>query len=233
MQQKPDLAWVYLDESGGLRADKPFVVGFWATRNPLRWLTFIRKYRELHNAWGELHFHAISRKPTDRRYLLARDILRAMQYAGNWYARFIYVAEDYLDQWRSAAANQVYTFIIKQLCTRFLPYVQAREARLVIDRKVLPACDVSIPYGLEAVVNSLSSSLGGPHFEVETADSATNDLLQVSDLMTAAMRQFFVPSGNQNKEELGSIVAGMRGGQKVRLWDWPSNWPTEKEGASN
>lgn len=225
--------WVFLDESGAVRSNQAFVAGFWVTEAPEVWRNIVRILRRARNTWGELHFHEISRKPDDPGFLLAKDILYWLRHMGKWYARFIYVSEQYLQLWKAHSANRVYDFLVSQLCSRFLPHAKGRQGLLVIDEKKRPAWDIAIPYGLETLVNEISRRNGGPIFHVLTADSAEDDLLQVCDLLTAAMRQHFVPSGNENKEHLGRIVAHMRASARVKLWEWPSNVPTKREGASN
>ncbi|WP_041570786.1 DUF3800 domain-containing protein [Candidatus Desulforudis audaxviator] len=188
--------YVFVDESGCLRANQAFLAGAWFTWMPVFWLNVARRLRHDSRFWRELHFHKVSRQQNDRQYEMIQALLALLaKYRKTWYARLLYVSEaDQLAGWRDCSCVDIYDNLMSRLFGRFGGHFPERRCVIVLDEKNRPHWDNYIPVGLQAFLNRSVGVKTDTEFEIVTASSETNDLLQISDIVTSAMRQLVVPS---------------------------------------
>ncbi len=215
----PKTMYVYVDESGGLRANQLFIAGAWFTWRPKFWLTTTSTLRSNLNFWREMHFHKVSRKNGDSQYEMIQALLNQLVVAQKtWYARFMYVnEEEQLARWRDYSCVDIYDFLMGHLFNRFGGHFPEKHCVIVLDEKNRPHWDNYIPVGLERYLNMHAGTRTNTTFKVETASSSHDDLLQVSDILTAAVRQLYIPSNNPNKRKLALTVSQVM--DRIKIWD--------------
>lgn len=213
----------YVDESGAVKPGGPFVAGIWFTKHPLLWRKIIEERREDCHYGYELHFHKISGTASDLRAFAVRQIFRKLfNVKHSWYSRMIYVRETYLDLWKGFKAVDIYDTMISEMLLRFVIKAKADLCTVVIDEKNRPLSDNFIPDGLDALLNTRSTALGGPRIRVQVRSSKHDDLLQLVDLLTAAVRQIYHPSGNINKYLACNLIEPLIN-DRIGIWEWRPN----------
>jgi len=218
-----DYMHIYLDESGCEKAEEPFVVGIFCTWRPELWRDIVADQKRSAGFSGRLHFHRISNSPNDNRYLATSRIFnRLLKYKKTWYARFMYVSEDKLPLWHEMfpGSRDVYDFIVKEFLSRFCNNIPDPAAMLYLEKRDR-FCDY-IPTGLQEALNKYHELVGGPHMNAVEADPHQEILLQVSDALTSAIRQVYVPSTNVNKKRLAEMLVPLiDGNHRIKVWHWP------------
>lgn len=213
--------YIYLDEAGSIRASAAFVAGMFLTWQPGMWNAIYATQKEACKCGGDLHFHKIGRAPDDSRYLFASRMLSKLaQYKRTWYGRFIFVGQDQLEKWHSSlgSAQDVYDFILVDLIDRFGDKFPEPEAILTIAERNREKHDLYLPWGLRARLNEKSQSVGGPLYHVNMAPTWKEPLLQITDLLSSALRQQYLPSGNPNKIKLSKKLNTIA--DRLRVLEW-------------
>lgn len=213
------IMYIYVDESGCLRANQLFVAGAWFTWVPDMWLKTIQDIRERQGFWREMHFHKISNNENDHRCQMIRDLLiHLCKYPKTWYFRMIFVSEEeQLNRWKNYCSTDIYDNLMSMFFDRFGGYFPEHCTEIILDEKNRPVWDDYIPTGIEEFLNSNVGVKTNTKFFIKTGNSADNDLLQVGDVLTAAIRQLYVPSENRNKKDLANAL--LQAGKRIKIWD--------------
>lgn len=208
----------YLDESGAVRASSAFVAGLFFTSHPDLWKKIIQERRSAEDYWYELHFKKVSRNPDDRRAKTIERVLFALdKVKRSWWSRLIYVPNGSADKYRGMSRLDLYDNLVANLAIKFGPAAYCDQIELIIDNKNRPADDTFLPHGLEEHLNRVSPEAGGPFFTVIMGDSKTDDLLQLCDLITSGIRQYYVPSDNFIKKYFAGMLASFID-DRIKIW---------------
>ena len=200
-----DVMEIYLDDAGAIAASNPFVIGMFFTWRGDMWRGIVRDRRTSFGYPCEMHFAKISRNESDRRYRFIRLVFELLaRYDKTWYFRAMHVPQHKLSVWKRdhRSVRETFDYIVDQATERFLRGVPERSANLVIDSHSRTRDDSYIPAGLQAYLNTIAPIYNAPTVTVRMADSRDEQLLQVADCLTGALRQTFYPSGNHNKLDL-------------------------------
>lgn len=199
---------ICLDESGGLRAEVPLIIGAFVTTNERMIRGIIEYSRNLHKYPYELHFNKISSNPNDKRYKTSRTVLKALlSCERDWHVRLIYSNDPAeISEWSNIGIDEFYNQLIEKIINRFGTFSLRKNASLVLDENnKINGCD-HVPEKLEIFLNDKVKKKTGTRFTVRTGDSSKNDLLQLADLFCGAIRQLYIPSDNQNKIEIAEAI---------------------------
>ena len=185
---KSNTMYVFVDESGCLRANQLFVAGAWFTWKPELWLKIVHDTRKRKKFWREMHFHKVSRKQNDKRYEMIQAILsHLVKYDKTWYFRMLFVSKDKQSKiWKYDSVIDIYDGLMSIFFDRFGGHYPENFSIITLDEKNRPCWDDYIPSGIEKFLNNKVGERTKTVFTVKTANSAWNDLLQVSDIITAA-----------------------------------------------
>jgi len=166
-----------------------------------------------------MHFHKVSRKQNDKRYEMIQAILsHLVKYDKTWYFRMLFVSKDKQSKiWKYDSVIDIYDGLMSIFFDRFGGHYPENFSIITLDEKNRPCWDDYIPSGIEKFLNNKVGERTKTVFTVKTANSAWNDLLQVSDIITAAIRQLFVPSNNKNKQKLAATL--LQSSDRIKIWD--------------
>lgn len=211
--------YIFVDESGCVNANQAFIAGAWFTWRPDLWEDIIFTLRKHQNFWREMHFHRISRKPNDSQFEMIQALIKNLRkFKRTWYARLLYVSEkDHLEQWRDLTSVDLYDNLMIRLLNKFGGHFPEKEAVIYLDEKNRPRWDDYIPNGLEEYLNNNIGLKTGTNVIIKTSHCSENNLLQVSDIITSATRQMFVPSGNENKQILAASLINVF--DRIKIWN--------------
>ncbi|MFZ5596094.1 MAG: DUF3800 domain-containing protein [Bacillota bacterium] len=200
--------FIYLDESGGLRAESPLLVGAFLTTNQRMIRSIIQYARNLHKYPYELHFQKISSNEKDKRYKVSKTILKSLLACEkDWQVRIIYSNEpDEICRWDNMTVDEVYNEFVEQLILSHGRFFLKKKAYFVLDEKNKAKWNDFIPEKLEILLNNTVKKITGTHCHVRTDHSTQNDFLQLADLFSGAIRQLYTPSNNGNKIELAELI---------------------------
>lgn len=207
---------IWLDESGTLKPGEPlWVLGFFTWKFDV-WYKIVSDQKQHCGLKAEMHFQKVSGGPKDRRYAFGRRLAWALdKYKKSWYARALYV--------KAWPANMptatAYDRMVSELATSVFHRIPEPRAILTVDRRNRPKGNMFIPDGLEHRLSFYSRYGLAPVTEVRQADSAYDDLLQVADFLTGALRQLEVPSGNAAKRQLASMIQPLID-TRIKIFEW-------------
>jgi len=214
----------YVDESGAFSCGGPFVAGIWFTAHPDLWRGIIRERRDAERYGYSFHFSEISRHRNDWQFRVVRRLfhdLRRIQ--KSWYARLIHVPPACIAEWQTQSVQEKYDTIIGEMIYRFGPHAMTEKLRLVISDRSRSMSDNFLPEGIEEGLNQDSTC--STAFNVQIMSHKLDDLLQIADLMTSAVRQIYHPGDNPNKIALAEMIRPLLD-RRISVWHWSG--PTRK-----
>ena len=210
----------YIDESGAVQANEPFIAGAWFTAHEQMWHNIIDERRDVLKYNYTLHFHKISRKDNDWQHRVVRRIFMDLRRVSrSWYSRMLHVNPLSLDSWSHLSTQDKYDSLIANLVLQFATRAFTQNMKIVISNKSRPAADDFLPKGLEELLNEKSKLISGPIFTVELSCPKNNDLLQLADLLTSGVRQALYPSRNKNKCMLAGLLQPLID-DRISIWNW-------------
>lgn len=176
--------YVYIDESGAVRASDAFVAGMFLTWEPIKWQKICLDRKTNMGFPGELHFHKISRSSVDLSFRMINILFDCLLKYKNWYGRFIFVSKDNLFHWNEFCntIQDVYDLIILQLLNRFGSHIPEANIKILLDETNRLKGDNYIPKGLEY---TLCKKITQKNITVEVGSSYTEPLLQIADNLTS------------------------------------------------
>lgn len=195
---------IYTDDAGvGRAGTEGFIMGMWLTWRPLYWRSLIRELRNQHRYPYRLHFSKIGTKWEDGRYRFCYSLLRTLaKYTRTWYYRGFYVAPEHYPFWQvqHPDSQAVYDWALRETAGRFLNGIPENDIRLVVEQRNRPPGDTFIPTGLEALLNN-RRHFGAKQksITVDVSKPEEDDLLQVADFLTSAVRCRYIPGTNKCK----------------------------------
>ncbi|RJX19843.1 MAG: DUF3800 domain-containing protein [Ammonifex sp.] len=211
--------WVFVDESGCLRANQLFVAGAWFTWKPRFWMNHVHALRQKLGFYREMHFHKVSRRSNDPQYEMIQALFALLaQHSKTWYARILHISSSHqIEAWRNLSSVDIYDNLMSIFFDRFGGHYPEEYSVVVLDEKNRPWWDDYIPNGLQGYLNNNVGLRTNTVFRIKTADSSQHDLLQISDVITAGVRQLLVPSENPNKRILaGTLLQAI---DRIKTWD--------------
>jgi hypothetical protein len=221
LTKKPvDVMQIFLDESGAIRDNGPFLAGLWFTWKSDLWRAKVEEVRRMYGFFYEWHFHKIT--GIDLRYMSMGSLLHQLdEYNKTWYYRGIYVSDTSYKAWRKEhyTTQGIYDFIVETVATRFLHSFPEKSANLIIDKKNRPKNDLYLPQGLEEHLNELHENKDWPLISISMADSKEEPLLQVVDCITAAIRQWYFPAKNNEQKTMLALLA-KRLKNRISIWEY-------------
>lgn len=210
----------YVDESGAIEAEEPFVAGIWFTAHEEMWQSIIRERRDSLRFNYAFHFHKISCSEDDWQFKFVRRLFKDLRRVRHsWYSRMIHVSPKELEKWSDLNMQDKYDNLIAELVLSSAPKARTKCMKIVISDRARPLVDTFLPEGLEQLLNDRSSEHGGPKFCMELENHKNNDFLQMADVLTSGIRQIYYPSKNRNKCMLAGMLQPLVN-NRIIIWEW-------------
>lgn len=221
-----ELMEIYTDDSGVGRPNAEcFIMGMWLTWRPLYWRALIREIRAQHNYPYQLHFHKMGSTWEDRRYKVLYTLLQTLaKHSKTWYYRGMYVGPDSYPEWQAKYSNSqaVYDWAMQASAIRFMKGVPEVGINLIVEQRNRPKNDRFIPDGLEEMLRAEGYFGADKVIKVLVRQPAQDDLLQVADFFTSALRVKYHPGTNKCKLRFADALDWYDPvADRVRVWEYP------------
>lgn len=223
-QRQASQMQIYTDDSGLIaQASGDFFFGMFFTRHEQMWRGIVKRKKKEVGLSRALHFHKISSKIDDRNFMQIKSIFEALaHYSASWYFRGIHMSRDRLEVGNQVmSSGQLYDAIQRIVARRFLTGVTDKNILLVVEERNRPKGDTYIPLGLARYLDYFQRKQGREQrIEVVARRNSEDDLLQVADCLTAAIRVMYEGTSNPNKNTLSEMLTKPPLKDRISIWEY-------------